>query len=71
MSDFLQLFSEEELLRELQLLDLDPKELALLKAAIRHEIRHSAQIRETLRARVRRVYAQLRPSPAPEPPGKP
>lgn len=68
MSDLLQLFSEEELLKELRLFDLDPRELKLLRAAIRHELRTSRSIRETLRSRVRRAYEQLRSGSTSEPP---
>jgi hypothetical protein len=55
MADLTQLFSIAELKA------LDEKQLEILRDAIRHEIRTSPNIRRVLRAKVRRVYNQLKP----------
>jgi hypothetical protein len=57
-----QLFTPEELARDLQLHDLSPGERELLRLAIGAELGNvDPNVRDALRSRVRQVHALLRP----------
>ena len=65
MSNFMaQLFTVDELVKELNFPNLTPQELAIIKAAIRREIYNSSQIKEILKERIRQVYDQIKSSSA-------
>ena len=72
MSILSQLFTPEELARDLQLHDLSPGERELLRLAIGAELRNVApNVSEALRNRVRQVHALLRPGSTTPPSGTP
>jgi hypothetical protein len=72
MSILSQLFTPEELARDLQLHDLSPGERELLRLAIADELRNVGPIaRDALRNRVRQVHDILRPTSTTQPPGTP
>lgn len=70
---FLRFFSAEELVTSFRLLDLDVKELILLKEVLVQEIFRqlaNAPMRDALRARFREVYDELQPPDPQAPPAQ-
>ena len=60
-------FTPDELIDELHLHELDLQHLAILNAAVLHEIQNSEEIKNILKARIRDVYSKLKPPYPPEP----
>jgi DNA-binding protein YbaB len=61
-----QLFTPEELARDLKLHELSPEEQEMLRRAIGAELRDAAQsVKDALRNRVRQVHAHMRPPTTP------
>jgi hypothetical protein len=62
-----QLFTPEELARDLQLHGLTPGELEMLRRALADELgKIDPGVRDTMRERVRQMYALLRPGSTPQ-----
>ena len=64
-------FTPEELIDELHLHELELQHLAILNAAVFHEIQNSEDIKNILKARIRDIYSKLKPPYPPEPSAPP